>query len=294
MADDKSNIIGRIARGGFETTGRAESWAEQRTASVNIVGKVEDIFDAAKPGDSMAQHANWFGGKFNPNYFFRTVEVSSDDGVTANARISLLKCPQGKTKPYNVTWQVGMEEVQMKLINHPDIIKNADVSVLIQWENTEPGLRVEEKDGKYTFYYFRYSWSDGNGIQYTRMEVTGEWEKAYCLAVTQGIDTFNRYLPVITKNSYYLELPGANYDSEHVITGGTISDFSRADSIGHFDAPDLKVAGFADGTDGVWFKSHDSYTTNADGTATRTESWVFTNDKRHQWIYTGKLDTKGK
>lgn len=291
MAEPKPNIIGRAERGGFETVGRRQSWAEQRVSTATVVGKVEDVFDKAKPGDSMANHAAWFGNKFNPNYYVRTVEESSDDGVMATVSLTLVKCPQGKTKPYNVTWEVGMEEVQMKLINHPLVLENCDIDKLLMWEDTQKGRRVEkDKDGKLTFFYDEYDYSGGAGVIINRQKITGEWDIAYCKAVTQGIETFNRYLPVITKNSSFLEMPGANYSQDHIVTGGTISDFTGSDTIGHYDAPDLKVAGFIDGKDGVWFKNLDRYTINADGTATRTEGWVFTNDPSAKWIYTGNLD----
>lgn len=291
MAITDPNIIGRAARGGFETVGRRSSWAESRVSTATVVGKIADVFDRAKPGDSMAQHANWFGAAFNPLYFVRTVDESSDDGVTGTVTLSLVKCPNGKTKPYNITWEVGMEEVQMKLINHPLVRKNCNIDELLMWEDTQKGRRVEQnKDGDLKFYYDEYDYSAGAGVSINRHEITGDWNIAYCKAVTQGIETYNRYLPVITKNSTYLEMPGAQYSQDHIVTGGTITDFSGKDTIGHYNFPDLRVSGFINGKDGVWFKNMDKYTINADGTATRTEGWVFTNDPSAMWIYTGELN----
>ena len=294
MAGDQfgPNIAGRLTKGPFETIGRSESWAEQRSVSTTVVGMLKDIADAVKPGDSMAKHASWFDGAYNSAYFVKNLEVSSQDGVTGELKLSLVKCPVGKTKPFNIVWDVSMEEVQMKLINHPDVIKNCDIEKLLLWEDTQKGRRVkyDSKKNEFKFYYDLFDYSSGAGfVQVESIEVEGDWNKAYCLAVTQGIETYNRYLPVITKTSSYIEISGANYTEDRIITGGTIKDFTGADTIGHFNAPELKVAGFINGKDGVWFKNCDKYTSQADGSWTRTEGWVFTNDPRHMWIYTGKL-----
>lgn len=291
MANDSMVVIGQISRTPFETTGRSESWAEQRTVTATVVGQMKDIADKVKPGDSMAQFPNWFGGAFNSQYYVKNLDMSSPDGVTGELKLSLVKCGQGKFKPYNITWEVSMEEVQMRLINHPMIIKNGNVDVLLKWEDTPKGRRVEQKkNGDLEFFYIEPDYSQGAGLMEKKVPIEGDWNIAYCKAVTQGIETYNRYLPTITKNSYYLELSGANYNTDHVITGGTIRDFTGQGTIGHFDVPELKVAGFIDNKDGVWFKNCDKYTSQADGSWIRTEGWVFTNDPRHMWIYTNELD----
>lgn len=290
MAESTANLIGKINNGPFETVGRSESWAEQRVATVTIIGKFDDLTDAVKPGDAMGDHQNWFGGKWAQNWFVRTIDLLSPDGVTGELKLSLLNCAQGKTKPYNVTWDASMEEVQMRLINHPDIIKNANIEILLKWEDTPKYARVKrDKDDNLSFFYLDYVMDSVGDLTGDLKAIDGEWEKAYCKAVTQGIETFNRYLPVIIKNSYYLELDGADYNQSHQVTGGTLRDFTGADSIGHFDTPDLKLDGYTD-RDGLWFKSGDKITVQADGTAVRTETWTFTNDPSHKWVYTGNLD----
>ena len=281
-------IEGKIKTTPFETVGRTDSFAEQMTASAIVIGKYEDLNGVVHQGDSMGSHGGWFNGKYDSNYYVKNFELSSPDGVTGELRMSLVNCPNGKTEPYNITWDVGMEEVQMKLINHPMIIEYGDMSKLFKWEETRKGRRIRYKsNGDMEFYYDDYS-DSGQFLGLVKM--TGDWNIAYCKAVTQGIETFNRYLPVITKNTYYLELAGAQPDLNHIVHSGTIRDFTGADSIGHFDAPDLKVKGYIDHKDGVWFKSGDKYTSQADGSWIRTEMWVFTNDPRHMWIYTNELD----
>lgn len=288
--NDSKVVLGEIAKGGFETVGRSLSWAEQKIITANIVGQPNDIFNKAKPGDSAGKFPLWFANSgLGGNYFVRTVEELNEDGVSASVKLSLVYCPSGKTKPYNVSWDIGMEEVQMRLINHPDILANAAIDHLNMWEDTPKWQRVKKNDkGQYEFYY-RSTWAASMGT-WTLSLVENEWEKAYCRAVTMGIETYNKYLPTITKTSTYLEMPGARYNEVHNVVGGTITDFTGSNQIGKYNAPDLKVAGYIDRKDGVWFKNCDKYTINADGTATRTEGWVFTNDPTHMWIYTGQLN----
>ena len=289
MADNISQVLGEMAKGAFETVGRTESWAEQRTASAVIVGKFKDLYGKVKPGDSMANHADWFKSKWNGAWYVKNFDLASPDGITGELRMALVQCPQGKTKPFNVTWNIAMEEVQMKLINHPMIQENADIPTLLKWEDTPPSLRVQRDKNKELTFYYVDMYSAGGTSTLTPVKITGDWEIAYCLAVTQGIETYNRYLPVITKTTTMLELAGANYSTDnHQITGGTISEFTGQDVIGKFNEPDLKIAGYT-GNKGVWFKSGDQITTQADGSAARVETWVFTNDSRHKWIYTNTL-----
>lgn len=288
MADMEAKLVGRIAQGPFETVGRSESWAEQRTTSVLVVGKYSDLKNKVKPGDSMKSFPSWFDGKADENWFVKTVELTSPDGVTGELRLSLINCPEGKTFPYNVTWDIAMEEVQMKLINHPSVLHNCDVDALIAWLDTQPGLRVYKDKDEIKYRYLKYE-KQGETFSYVEKNITGDWNIAFCNAVTQGIDTYNKYLPVVTKNSYYLELPGVAYNDAHVITGGLLTGFTGPDSIGRFNEPPIGIRGYSSGN-GLWFKNCDKFTSQPDGTWVRTEGWVFTNDPSHKWIYTGSLD----
>ena len=290
MANKTAVLEGRIKQQGFETVGRRDSWAEQRIATATVVGTIDKVFDKVKPGDSMGSHSGWFDGKFNNKYFVRTVEQSSDDGVTGYVTLTFVKCPNGKTEPFAISWEASMEEVQTPLINHPMLRKNGIIDELYKWEDTSPGRRVgKDKEGNLIFYYDETEYS-GTQIKLNRKKITNAWNVAYCKAILGGIKTFNRYLPVITKTSTYLELKGIHYNDDHMPYRGQIEDFSGPDTIGHFDDPDIKIEGYKTGKKGVWFKSMDRYVINTDGTATRTESWVFTNDTSANWIYTNQLD----
>lgn len=293
---NEAQILGRIKRSAFETVGRTDSWSEQRVLATTIVGKVDDLRNRVKPGDSMVQLSGWLDGDWEGDMFVRTTDLTSTDGQTAELRLSMLKCPKGKTKPYNVTWDVSMEEVQMPLISHPDILANANMDNLIKWEDTRKGVRAQKRKGEesggleaYDFFYYDFSNYSLTQNDYVPVKITNKWEIAYCRAVMCGITTYNRYMPVIVKNSYYLEIEGADYDSNRIITGGTMSEFTKRNVIGSFNEPELKIDGYTS-KEGVWFKNGDKYTSSADGTWTRTESWVFTNDVNHKWIYTHKLD----
>lgn len=286
-ANNNAQMLGRIANKPFETVGRQESWAEQRTANVTVVGKFADLDGKVKPGDSMANHAGWFDGKFSDNWYVKTIDLVSPDGITGELRLSIIKCPNGKTQPYNITWDISMEEVQMRLINNPSIQKEGSIDVLVKWLDTPVGQRVskDNKTGKVKYYYYDY---DENGDFKARNEVKKKWDIAFCNAVTAGIESYNKYLPVITKNSYYLELPGAQYDGDHVITGGSINQFTGPDAIGHLDTPPMSITGYTT-QNGIWFKNCDKFTSQPDGTWVRTEGWVYTNDATHKWIYSGEL-----
>ena len=297
MATD-AQFKGDIDKNPFELVGRTETWAEQRSMEVTVVGKKGSLNGVLKPGDDAGVRTSWFGNDRPTQWFVKNLVLTSPDGVTEELRATLVKCPSGKKDPYNYTYDISMEEVQMPLMSHPDILKNCDLDILAKWEDTPLYARIakpksgsggSEDVNKYDFYYFDFNSSTGTG-SYERKKITGSWEIAYCKAVAQGITTYNKYLPVLTRMSYYLELPGANYDGNtHIITGGTVREFTGADQIGKFDSnPPLTINGYTS-ANGVWFKNGDKFTSQPDGSWVRTETWVFTNDKNHTWIYTGQL-----
>lgn len=295
---------GKIANGPFEILGRSESWAEQRIWTVTVVGKWEEVRNRFKVGDSMTDHKDVFDGGSDRNYFIKNVNAVYSEGDVGEVQLTLVNCPNGKTKPYAVTWNIAMEEVQMKLINHPKILEHGNINMLTMWEDTDIGIRIRKRkdaqdsvglDGVDFYYVDRskiYNMSAANNIDAV-LKVTGDWNIAYCKAVTSGITTYNRYLPVLTKTSSYLELDGIEYDMDsRMINGGKIKDFIRRDGIGKIAQEgdiDITIDGYTN-DNGVWFNNEDSYAANADGTWTRTQSWVFTNDAKHKWIYTHNLE----
>ena len=290
MANAK--LIGRIASTPFETVGRKETWGEQRTTTIEIVGKNGTMQNKVKPGMQLTAINSWLNGQGAFGWFIKSLSHQSE-GETATLQLDVVYCPEGKTQPFNITWNVSMEEVQMPLITHPAIRKNADVARLILWEETPKNIRIQKKDEKekggkggkessgLDKYYFQFYTGNESGTGEPEVKkITDPYEIKYCKAVTAGIETYNLYMPVVVKNSSYLELPGVTYNENHVITGGSVA-FSGSKA-GSFDEPPLSVSQYKGG---LWFKSGDVITTQADGSATRTETWTYAPDDTHRWIY---------
>lgn len=276
---------GKITQIPYETVGRSEEWADNRIAATDIYGRWEDLLSLElKPGDPMSRLAGYLDG-WSGSYYIRTASLTREEGNIGHYHISLVRCDKGKNKPFNVTWDVSMEEVQKKLITHPIFEDKPDVrNQIMMWEDTIKAERVKyDKDGKPTYYYQTADMIVQGQI--VPIKVTSKEAIAYMDAVMAGIETYNLYLPIIVKTSQYLELPGVDYDADsHIAEGGTISEFTKEDEIGRFSQDlEMKIAGF---TKGLWFKSGDKFTMQSDGTWTRTETWTYTNDTRHDWIYT--------
>ena len=275
---DKSKIkyYGQIANIPHEIPGRQDDWAENRVASTTFVGKYGDVeskMNSLKPGDRMSTFDAWTDRAFSGNYHIRTMSLVRTDGDVGELHVTFVKCPKGPEQPYNKVWEVGMEEVQKKLITHPYIQEKADTTVLFKWEETPKRYRVDDNGD------FWYATGEMDGDEPELEKISGDAEIAYCKAVMAGIETFNLYLPVISCTSYYIKVPGVLYDGDGILNSGSIH---MDDDIGHFDEPDVKVRGF---TKGKWFKSMDKFIENADGTCTRNEQWTYTNDNDHAWIY---------
>ena len=278
LPGDRSKIryYGRIDKAPHEVPGRSDEFAENKTAATTFIGKYDDVrskMESLKNGDPMSTFNAWADEPFNSKYYIRTMNLTHVDGDLGELHVTFVCCPRGKEEPYNRVWEVGMEEVQKKLISHPFIQEKADMSVLFKWEETPARDRVD-KNGDF---WYATGEMDGDLPQLTKID--GDAEIAYCKAVMAGIETFNLYLPVVSCTSYYVKVPGVLYDGDGIISGGSIH---MDDEIGHFDEPDVKVRGF---TKGKWFKSMDKYIENADGTCTRNEQWTYTNDTKHSWIY---------
>ena len=274
---DKSKIkyYGRINQAPHEEPGRTDEWSENRIASGTFIGKYDDVNDkmnSLRPGLPMSNFNAWTDKTFSQNFFIRTMQLTRGDGDTGELHVTFVKCPNGPEQPYNKVWEVGMEEVQKKLITHPYIQKHGDADILFKWEETPMRYRTNGDD-------FFYSTGAMNGDIPELRKVTGDANIAYCKAVMAGIETYNLYLPVVSCTSYYIKIPGVLYGSDGIVRGGTIH---MDDDIGKFDKPDVSVRGF---TKGNWFKSMDKFVESADGTCTRNEQWTYTPDKEHSWIY---------
>lgn len=170
--------------------------------------------------------------------------------------------------PIRTTFTIEMEEVTYDLIDHPKF--NAyQRNIIRMWLATEESERME--DGIYT-----YKGKDGIG-----RVVMDNTVDLFCAAYMAGIKTFNRYYPVIGKNSIYSNPPGMTM-SGGSFTGGSPT-FSAG--IGTYNTPPLSLNGYPSTN---WFKSKDSWVENANRTWTRTEQWTYTPEGSsgpHAWIY---------
>lgn len=282
MANDKPDYYGDIENSAFETVGRSDSWAENREAQFQIIGQYKKLEGLnIQPADSMSRLSEYID--VNSQYYVKTVTLTKEDGDVGVMNISAVKCPEGVEKPYNEVWESSMDEVQKKLINHPDVRAHCKLDELWKWMDTPARYRVTGSGDEAKYYY---TTGEVMGDEPELKEITGSWEKKYCAAVIAGIETFNLYLPVVSRTSYYLKLPGVTYNGEHVAKSGTI-ELTDEEKIGTFDKPDVEPSCTPKmGTKkGRWFKSMDKISENADGSCTRTEQWTYTNDTDHSWIY---------
>lgn len=256
----------------FETVQRSYGWSDHQTIDVRLVGDFDELWARqVKPGMTAIE------AKLDlpSGWCVRTVGLEREEAKVGVLSANCVYCPKGVSEPYAETWEVSMEEVQKALITHPLFKDKAEAQSQIRgWERyrTISASATQTKNGKVRFYYT----TDGDDVK----EVTDEDAQKYCNAVSSGIETYNRYLPVISRTTCYLRLPGVNYDANsNGVSGGSVD---CADKIGTFDTPSVKVSGVSGGK---WFKSRDTYSMAADGSWTRNEQWTYTDDTTHSWIY---------
>ncbi len=283
---------GQVTKIPFETNVRNETFGEAHVIEVEVFGKWDDLVDQIVPGRQMP--ANYLSSSMPPSMYVKSVQLSRDDGETCLARVQLVQCPDGAKKPYGETWEVSMEAVSHRLLRHPLFAPYGTVQDwIMKWEDTPARLKTYAyKDGEEAKTGFQFEDTDGDSsydpdgvVRLTRPKMSSDAGRvfaAYCEASLSGIDGYNEYLPVVRHTSQYLRLPGADYDDRTgVCVGGKVSGL---ESVGTFDEPGLTLAG-ARFSDGMWFKSRDTFAVNADGTATRSEEWTFFRDKTKLWIY---------
>ncbi len=176
--------------------------------------------------------------------------------------------------PTLIEYEIDMVECQMDLISHPAITSN-DIALdeCIKWLASDESLRYDDGD---------YYWIDADGV---KQPVSQPEAQDFCAAWMHGIKTFNRYFPVISKESTFTRIPGLTIgalSNGFSITGGTAK---FAADIGTFSAPDISLEGFADTG---YFKSGDSYKRAGKKSWTRVEQWTWTpdgSDSPFSWIY---------
>lgn len=172
------------------------------------------------------------------------------------------------TAPTRITYRIDLIEVRTDLKNHPTV---ADARLTIEkWLATDAVKRFDAEGNP------QYVDESGN-----ETAITDEKAKKFCAAYSKGIESYNRYFPVIEKISYMKRVPGLSMLGNS-LTGGT-AEFSNA--IGKWDRPSISLSGYADAG---WFKSKDSYSQSNDLVWTRSEQWTWSpdyDDDDVKWIY---------
>ena len=210
-------------------------------------------------------------------YWVKDATLSSNEGegtITIHCVAPGTDSAQSPASPTLITYQIEMVECQMDLITHPHITDNANaLDECVKWLATDEAQRYDGGD---------YYWVDADGNQHP---VNQQAALDFCAAWMHGIHTYNRYYPVINKESTYTRIPGltmGTLTNKFSITGGQAA-FSAA--TGTFDTPDITLNGFASTG---FFKSGDGYRHSGNKTFTRTEQWTWTpdgSDGPYAWIY---------
>lgn len=264
-----AKVVGAITNweSGFNNGVEVRTYAEQNTLEIEATGALATLL-SNQPRQGSLIDGSAYGHTPQEGYKWgvKTSTVTSDGAGVGTLRLSLVQVVS-KDSAYDISYEIDLSEVQMSLKKHPSLDASA-ISVIQQWEATPEAVRVYGSGSSIGFRYYAMDATTAVQGALTPVETSSAaWKYLYALA--SGIETYNVYLPVVTKTSHYLTLSP---------TGINVT------SLGHFDAPPITVGSYS-GDSKYWFKSADKYTRANDGTATRTEQWTYTNDLTHSWIY---------
>ena len=249
--------------------------AEGHSYEIEAVGDFETLLGVQpKVGNTVAPNEELCGVKITANglsdvttFGVKNSTISTDGGGVATLRVSLVGM-QGLSGPYDETWDIDMQEVQMSLKRHPAVTAS-DVSVIQLWEATPEAKRITTSDdgATITFKYYAPTGAEEDQADMELKEVDSS-SMAYNVlyAMMSGIETYNIYLPVVTRTTHWLKEPFSDEYS----------------ALGTFSDPDKIPRGYKKGQ---FFKSGDKVTVANDGSITRVEQWTYTNDMTHKWIY---------
>lgn len=256
---------------GFFNGAKVRTFAENNSAEIEVVG-VFDSLTQPRTGDQVPSGY----AKFLPSpggsmlWGVQNSTLTNEAGGLGILRISCVAV-SGLYAAFDETWDIDMQEVQRSLKQHPKVLDSAGALAQIKlWEATPEALRTYTTQAGLAFRYYATT-DDGEPGDLT--EVTNAEAIKYLMAVTAGIETYNAYLPVVTRTTRYLS----------IFTGTSSINIPYSDKIGKFDTPSVRPSGY-DGTKN-WFKSADKYSRANNGTWTRTEQWTYTDDTTHSWIY---------
>ena len=252
---------------GFNNGVEVRTFAEQRTLEIEATGELATLLtNQPTQGSFISGSAYGHSPETGYGWGVKTSTVTSDGAGVGTLRLSLVQVT-GADAAYDISYEIDLSEVQMSLKKHPSLDATA-ISVIQQWEATPEAVRVYGSGSSIGFrYYAMDATTAKQGALTAVVADSAAWKYLYALA--SGIETYNVYLPVITKTSHYLTLSMSKID---------------VSKLGTFDSPPITVGSYSSDSK-YWFKSADKYTRANDGTATRTEQWTYTNDVTHSWIY---------
>lgn len=262
----------------FETSGRSVTLAESIQHTIVVNGKYQDLMDMKlSVGSRVPSWIDQTTVESGDLYVLNFTITKNEDAEMATLNITAVEA-NDVYKPFHQTVDIDVSEVQKKLINHPKLKDPKTQFQIRMFEATDENLRYSPKDGAPQS---MFNLTTGQAMQFP-VALTDQGAVAYAKAGLLGVDSYNVYLPVVTRVSQYLKLPsvvsssGAN-EVQGVINPDGLSKLGEYD-----DGIPVTIKGFEQG---MWFKSGDKFQQNANGSWTRTESWVYTNDLRMEWIY---------
>ena len=259
----------------FESFGRSITVAETRTHTVEAYGLYDNLKDLKlKPGDPIPSFVDGGTVQFGSLYI-RDYNIVREEGDMAKLVINCVEA-SSRDKPYNVTVDIDLAQVEKKLINHPLLKGVATQRQIRLFEQTEANMQYSAEGVPQSM----FNLDTGEALR-TPVALTDDGAVAYAKAKLLGVDSYSIYLPEITRTSQYLTLPGVTLDQSTMEASGTANP-DDIEKIGDFDIPPISIEGY---TEGLWFKNGDKFQQNANASWMRHETWTYTNDLRLKWIY---------
>ena len=267
MATTINGVVGKPSwNTGFPDGTRVRTCAENDTAEIEIVGAFNLLSQPSTGSQLSGKLAALLPSPgAEKSWGVQNSTLSGEQCGIGILRISCISVDSFGAA--DTTWDIDMQEVQRSLKQHPTILKSSNALTEIKlWEATPEALRVySSKSGL----EFRYYVVDENGEPGKLLTVKDSAAIDYLKALMAGIETYNVYLPVVTKTTRYIS----------ILQEGSIP----YSSVGTFNEPSTKPSGYSGSKH--WFKSADKYSRANNGTWTRTEQWTYTDDTTHSWIY---------
>lgn len=257
----------------FETTSRQFQHAENLTQTVTVVGKFDDLVNNAP---ALGDRASDYGENLF-NYYVQNVSIARSDSEMGEMTLTCVKV-SSPSEPFAITVEVDLQQLNTKLINHPNLQKNDTRAQIRCWLLTDEAQRMD-KDGKpQSSYDFSTMSPTSSGFK----KLTDDDAIKFAKAFYNGIEEFSQYLPVIRRTSSYIKLPGITKDDETHEISGQLSFPNSDGKVGEYCEPPITMPEYAEGK---WFKSQDRLAQMANGSWQRQEEWTYTNDLRFLWIY---------